>query len=310
MVEFMNIKLASKPKKISESENEGRYEIVGLYPGYGHTFGNSLRRMLLSSIPGTAITQLKIKGADHEFTTLDGIMEDVLSIILNIKKIRTELLSEEFPQVITLKKKGKGTVTAADFNLPGQVRITNPETYIAEITDDKAGLEIEATIERGIGFCSRSEVDAGADVGVIALDATFSPIRRAAYEVTDMRVGNRTDYNKIVLHIETDGSIPPGEALQKSIRTMMNQLEAMLGFEVKHDAPAEKKVMTEVKKMSISELDITPSLASLLEKNGIQTISDLISHGEGNVRAFSGVGEKAVKDIEKALAQHGFSFEE
>src|SRR3989344_8528089 len=207
MMEY-SIALPSKPLVVSEAEFEGVYEIDGLYPGYGHTLGNSLRRIILSSLPGAAVTSVKIDGVSHEFSTMSGVREDVITILLNLKKLRFEMLTQE-PQTVRLSAKGPKKVTGADLTLPGQVRLLNPDSYIAELTEKGGTLEAELRVEHGLGYVAREALKKErVDVGEISVDAIFSPIRRVNYEVENMRVGDRTDFNRLRISIETDGSLP------------------------------------------------------------------------------------------------------
>ena len=192
-----NVTLPSKPRVVSEEEFRGIYEIDGLYPGYGHTLGNSLRRIILSSLPGAAITHVKIEGVKHEFDTISGVKEDVITILLNIKRVRLVAHTDE-PITITLKKTGAGVVTAADIECPSQVEVLNPDQKICEITNKSTTVEMEMTVENGLGYVAREiHQKEKVDIGTIALDAVFTPIRRANYEVENMRVGDRTDYNRL-----------------------------------------------------------------------------------------------------------------
>src|ERR1700722_14978828 len=224
-----HIALPSKPRVISEGERSGTYEIDGLYPGYGYTLGNSLRRIILSSLPGVAVTHVKIPGVALEFSTIKGLRQDVATMLLNIRKIRFKLTTDE-PQTTQLSVKGPAKVTAADLNLPGQVEVLNPEQVIAELSG-KATLEMELRVERGLGYISKeAHQKERVEIGTIALDAVFSPIRRVNYEVENMRVGDRTDFNRLRILIETDGTLAPREALESSIETMVHQLKAIIGF--------------------------------------------------------------------------------
>ena len=221
MMEY-SIALPSKPRVVSEEEYAGTYEIDGLYPGYGHTLGNSLRRIILSSLPGAAVTSVKIDGVEHEFSTIDGVREDVVTLILNLKKLRIKLHSTE-PQTIKLSVKGPKVVTASDLKLPSQAEIMNPEQYINEITDKNGEIEMEMTVEHGLGFVSKENIQKErVEIGTISLDAIFSPVRRVSYDVENMRVGNRTDFNRLSIMIETDGSISPRDALEHSIGIMIS----------------------------------------------------------------------------------------
>jgi len=208
-----NIILPSKPSVIAEDNFSGVYEIDGLYPGYGHTLGNSLRRIILSSLPGFAITTIKIDGVNHEFSTIAGVKEDVITIILNLKRTRFKVIGDE-AQTIYIKSKGLKDITAGDIQVPGQVEVMNKDQHIVTVTDKNVVLDIEITLEKGLGYMSKEVLKKDkVDIGIIATDAIFTPIRRVSYEVEQMRVGDRTDYNKLRVSLETDGSISPREAL-------------------------------------------------------------------------------------------------
>src|SRR3989344_79231 len=204
----VNIILPSKPKVISEKDNTGVYEIENLYPGYGYTLGNSLRRIILSSLPGAAITSVKIDGVSHEFSTIDGVKEDVIMIILQLKKVRMKITGEG-TQPLELKIKGPKEVSAADIKAPGQVEILNPEQHLMSLTG-KTEVRLEITVEQGLGYVPKEALQKErVEIGAIAVDAAFTPIRRVNYEVENMRVGNRTDFNRLRVTIETDGSLKP-----------------------------------------------------------------------------------------------------
>ncbi len=269
-----HITLPSKPRIVSEEGTQGVYEIDSLYPGHGHTLGNSLRRIILSSLPGAAITQVKIDGVPHEFATIDGARETVMEILLNLKRVHFVLHGDE-PQTISLTAKGAGEVTAKNFNLPSQVEIMNPDQHVADLSG-KAVLEIEATIERGLGYVPREVLTKDkVDIGTIALDATFTPIRRVNYEVENMRVGDRTDFNRLRVLIETNGTITPRQALEQSIETMIHQLKAVIGFQ--ESAPAAENVSSDgegsaidAAKVKIADLELSARVASALEDAGIK----------------------------------------
>ncbi len=314
-----NIALPSKPRIVSEEDFRGTYEIDGLFPGYGHTLGNSLRRIILSSLPGAAITQVKINGAAHEFDTLSGIKEDVITILLNIKRIRLALHSDE-PVTISLKKKGAGIVTAKDIDAPTQVEILSPEQKIAEITSKTGELEIEFTVEKGLGYVTR-EIHSKdkMDIGTIALDAVFTPIRRANYEVENMRVGDRTDYNRLRIMIETDGTMTPKEALEQSIEIMIHQLKSIIGFQdsdqesvslpKEEEAEGEKEKDAEIDpdilKTRIETLDLSPRTLTALEEAAIRTVGGLVKKKKDDILALEGIGPKGVEEIENLLEKMG-----
>jgi DNA-directed RNA polymerase subunit alpha len=216
------IPLPSTPKMIEKKGNKATFEIAGLYPGYGVTIGNSLRRVLLSSMEGAAITQVKMKDVQHEFSTISGVLEDVLRIILNLKQVRCKLYGDE-SQKIQLRVKGEKEVKAGDFETPTQVEIANKDAHIATITDRNKTLEIEALVEKGIGYVPAEQHKKGKlEIGTIVLDAIFTPVKRVAFRVENMRVGERTDYDRLFLEIETDGTLTPEEALRQASEILAN----------------------------------------------------------------------------------------
>ena len=216
----------SQPTKLIESkENRGVFVVEGLYPGYGTTIGNSLRRVLLSSLEGAAVTQITIKGVDHEFSTIPGVLEDVIAILLNIKQMRFHLYGEE-PQKATLKVRGEHEVKAADFKLPASLELVNGDLVLAHLTDKSAELEMEIQVEKGIGYVpSEERKKEKQEIGGIALDAIFTPIRRVSSRVENMRVGDRTDFNRLTVEIETDGTLSPEEALYQAVEVLLKQFE-------------------------------------------------------------------------------------
>lgn len=312
-----HIALPSKPRVVSEEDRSGTYEIDGLYPGYGYTLGNSLRRIILSSLPGAAITSVKIPGVAHEFSTIEGVKEDVVTLLLQVRRMRLKLSTDE-PQTLTLSVKGPATVTAADFKLPGQVEILNPEQPIAEITG-KTTLEMEVNVERGLGYVPKEvHQKERVDIGTIALDAIFSPIRRVNYEVENMRVGDRTDFNRLRLVIETDGTMTPREALEKSIETMIHQLRAVVGFKeeevveevIQEEAPArrdEKATDAETLKIRITELNLPPRVEQALDNASIRTVGGLVRKREDDLLAIEGLGQKGLQDIKRGLSNMGLT---
>ncbi len=299
------VHLPSKPK----DEGNGIFIIEGLYPGFGHTLGNSLRRIMLSSLPGAAIVSIKIEGVPHEFATLEGVRESVMEIILNLKKVHFKLHGSE-PQVARLKVSGAKTATAKDFVIPSQLEIANPDQYIAEISA-KTTLDIEVVVEQGLGFVSRELITREkADIGTIAVDALFSPIRRVQYEVEEMRVGDRTDFNRLKFMIETNGTITSKEALEKAISTMIEQLQAMVGFQIKTtDTPSGEESREEKAKdpmkMKVEELDLSSRTISALQEGGIKTVAGLVKKSAEALKDLDGIGDKAVQEIVDVLDAHG-----
>jgi DNA-directed RNA polymerase subunit alpha len=318
------IMLPSKPRIVSEEEHKGTYEIEGLYPGYGHTLGNSLRRIILSSLPGAAVTSVKIEGASHEFSTLPGVKEDMIRIILNMKKVRFKLSTEE-TQEVKLSVKGIKEVTAKDLILPGQVEVTNPDEPIATLTEKDATLDMVITVERGLGYVPREVLHKDkVDVGTIAVDGVFTPVRRVNYEVENMRVGNRTDFNKLRIFIETDGIVSPREALEKSIEIMIRQLKAIVGWKEEepidfyhHDASAQDladleaeakpKNQEDTLKTRIEDLNLSVRTSKSLSVAGIRTIGGLARKSEEDLLDTPGLGEKGLQEIKRVLSNFGIT---
>jgi len=318
--------MPSKPRIVLEEGNKGVFEIDGLYPGYGHTLGNSLRRIILSSLPGASITSLKIDGVSHEFQTMDGIKEDVIVMILNLKKTRFKMLSDE-PQTVTLSVKGPKKITAGDIKTGGQVEILNPELYIAEITG-KVNLNIEMRIEKGLGFIPKETFHKEkVDVGTITVDAIFTPIRRVAYEVENMRVGDKTNHNRLRISIETDGTLSPREALTRSIEIMINQLKAIVDFkepevpEAEDVAPAKSSEkakenidkgsdVADVLKTRIDGLDLSTRTLNSLTAANIRTLGGLARKRREDLLEIEGIGEKGISEIKKILGKFGLTLKD
>lgn len=227
-------------KTVSEEGNKGVFVVEGLYTGYGLTLGNALRRTLLSSLPGAAATYIKIKGVPHEFSTIAGVKEDLIQIMLNFKTLRFKMSSDE-PQVLVLKSKGEKKLTGGDIEANSLVEILNPEVELVTITEKGTEFDAEITVERGLGY---SPVEARKTeklpVGVVALDAFFSPVVSVNYNVENMRVGDRTDYNRLTLEIETDGAITPSSALHKATNILKDHFEKVAALEVHEMAESEK----------------------------------------------------------------------
>ncbi len=311
--------LPSKPKIVSEVDFVGSYEIDGLYPGYGHTLGNSLRRIILSSLEGSAITSIKIEGINHEFSVIPGVKEDAVGILLNLKKVRIRIISDE-PQVFTLKVKGIKDVTARDIKVSGGVEILNPELVIATMTDKTAELDMEIHAEKGLGFISKDTLQKNrVDIGFITLDAIFSPIRRVSYEVENMRVGERTDFNRLKILIETDGTISPKEALEKSIDTMINQLKAIIGFKEdevfatdykegdKKVSKADSEIDEDSLKTRIETLNFSVRTQNALANANIRTVGGLARKKEKDILEIDGLGSKGLNEIKEILNGFGIN---
>lgn len=316
-----SIIVPSKPKIIREENFSGTYEIDGLYPGYGHTLGNSLRRIILSSLPGAAVTKVKIKGVEHEFSSIEGVKEDVIALLLNFKKLRIKLITDE-PQVITLKAKGIKTLTAKDIEVPGQVEILNPELHLMTLTDKSSDVDVELTVEKGLGYVSKEIITKDrVDIGTISLDATFTPIKKVNYEVENMRVGDRTDFNRLRISIETDGTLTPNEALSSSISLMIMQLKAIVGFKEeevvstedesasasKTDAEPKQEMDIEFLKTRIDAIGFSPRTTKALTSANIRTIGGLARKKEVDILDIEGLGSKGIQEIKKVLSGYGIT---
>lgn len=313
-----SIVLPSKPRVVSEDQFSGTYEIDGLYPGYGHTLGNSLRRIILSSLPGAAITAVKIDGVNHEFSVINGVKEDVITIMLNLKKIRIKMTGSE-SQVLRLSVKGEKQVTAGDIEKNGQIEILNPELVICDVTDKNTSLDIEITVERGMGYVSKEILQKNrVDIGMIALDAIFTPIRRVSYEVENMRVGDRTDFNRLKLFIETDGTLTPKEALETSVHIMLSQLKAIVGFqeemELSKDESSSESMSSEkpepdaeILKTRIESTGLSSRTLNALSNANIRTVGGLARKKEKDLLEIEGLGNKGILEIKDMLGTYGIS---
>ena len=304
------------PKIVHEEvdENRGVFQIEPLDRGFGYTFGNSLRRVLLSSLEGAAVTSVKIEGVAHEFTTLPGVREDVTDILLNLKSL-TCLLHGESPEIeVRLQKKGAGPVTAADIQAPADLEILNPELEIAHLSD-RGKLELSMTIGRGRGYVP-AEMNRGHEhtIGVIPIDSIFSPVRRVAYDVEAARVGQRTDYDKLILDVTTDGSIDPRDAIAQAAELLIRQLaiftdiEKIEGFaEATAEAAAEPSLAHGMENFPIEELELGVRSYNCLKRVGIETIGDLVSKTESELGTIPNFGKKSIEEVKETLAAHGLT---
>lgn len=321
-----SIVLPSKPKVIKEKDNKGTYEVEGLYPGYGHTLGNSLRRIILSSLTGFAITSVKIAGIPHEFSTIKGVSEDVINIILNLKKIKFSVVGQD-EVVLHVKSKGIGEVKAKDIDVSGQVEILTPEAHIATITEKDTSLDMEITLTQGIGYVPKEMLQKDrVAVGTIALDASFSPIVHVSYDVEQMRVGDRTDFNKLIVSIETDGSLAPKVAFEKAVEIMIVQLKSIINFvdnepEVEasfthEDSPSQaesgmdKDVLDDVLKTRIESLEIGQRTINALIEANIRTVGGLIRKKEQDILDIDGIGSKGLEELKEVLSGFNLSMKE
>lgn len=330
---MQSISLPQKPKYTIIDEKTGLFEIEGCYPGYGTTLGNALRRVLLSSLPGAAIVSVKIKNVKHEFSTIPNVMEDVIQIILNLKQVRFRLFSDESMKV-SLKVKGEKTVTANDIECPTNIEVVNKDAYIATITSPKGEFEIELEIASGIGYVPVEQQEREKkEVGMIAVDAIYTPIKRVNYTISNMRVGKRTDFEKINLEIATDGSITPLESFSKAVDILVNQFSVLVDMheelkeekvekieDVKEDADKkeeiekekkekkEKEDANDPKKIEVMMLkNLSTRTLNVLAENKFRFVSDIIKLDETEILNLEGMGAKGVKEIKKAIGDFGIN---
>lgn len=284
------------------------FSIHPYHPGYGPTVGNALRRVLLSSLPGAAITFFKVEGVDHEFSAIDGVKEDAITIILNLKRVRLASTSEE-PIEIRLSVEGEKVVTAGDFETPPEVTIANPDQPIATLTDKKAKLEMICTVEQGRGYVNSETLNVKEkDIGTIALDATFTPVKRVSFNVANVRVGQATDYHKLTLTIETDGTVTPREALNQAASIMADHFTELTGdLEAKltdHRAEEEESSSAqdepEIPENNLNLLRLPSRVHNALERIGITTVEQVMQLSNEQIQDIPGLGAKAISDIKEA----------
>jgi len=337
---MQKITLPEQPVIIKQDENSAVFEIRSCYPGYGATIGNALRRVLLSSLPGSAITSVKISGVNHEFSTIPGVLEDVVEIILNLKKIKFKMHVDD-PVILSLKANKEGEVKALDIKANSDVDIANPNDYIATITDKIGKLEMEIKVEKGIGYVPiEQQVQEKLEIGTIAIDAIFTPVKKVNYRVENMRVGKMTNYDKLILEIETDGSITPEESFKQATRLLLehfNLFKEVIDQETKKKEQtqetekkklienleskkneAEKKSKAEKKeqreedqedilKSSFDDINISPRIIKILNEGKIKTVGKIIKKSEEDLKDLPGMGDKGIKEIKKALGKLGLT---
>jgi DNA-directed RNA polymerase subunit alpha len=308
------------PKIVHEEveEDRGIFVIEPLDRGFGYTFGNSLRRVLLSSLEGSAVTSVKIEGVSHEFTTLPGVREDVTDIILNLKNLICVLHGESPEIEVRLSVRGAGPVAAGDLEAPADLEILNPELVIANLSE-RGRLEITLTIGRGRGYVP-AELNRGPDttIGVIPIDSIFSPVRRVAYDVEAARVGQRTDYDKLRIDITTDGSVEPKQALADAAEILIRQLaiftdiERIEGFGEAAAMPSDGGAPAEslahgMENFPIEELELGVRSYNCLKRVGIETIGDLVTKTENELANIPNFGKKSIEEVKETLAGHGLT---
>lgn len=294
--------------KVEETQpGFGRFAFEPLEEGYGHTLGNSLRRVLLSSIKGAAITSVKIDGVKHQFSTVTGLKEDVVEFLLNLKKVRLAIADDK---VVTLKleKKGEGEIFARDIELPAGVTIANPDHYLGTLSDKKAKLEVEMTAETGYGYvkADQRKIDT---IGVLSVDSIFSPITRVNYKVEATRVGRMTNLDKLILEVWSDGSIDPQVAVEESAKLLVNYFKQIFEpkAEVKEGVVVAPSVSEEILKMRIEELDIPTRIVNALANGGIETVGQLLTTPKAELSKVKNLGGKSLTIVEDKLKEKGVS---
>lgn len=304
----------------TEKDNQAVFLIQPFYPGYGTTVGNALRRVLLTSLPGSAVSAFKIVGADHEFSTIDGIREDIVEIMLNLKGLRF-ILHQEEPIIVKLKTTKAGDVTGKNIKLSGALELVNPDHHIATVTG-KNNLEMEIQVERGRGYIlSDNSKNKDLPIGMIAVDSVFSPVGRCSIKVQNTRVGDRVDYDKLTLELETDGTITPQDALKQASQVLLDQFsifgaEVSTPEEIKEETkkdkeetvPTAKTKTDDAKNLSIDEINLSIRTNNALTQNNIKKIKDILNIGRQGLLDMKGVGERAVTEIDDKLEGLGLEF--
>lgn len=294
-----------KIKPVVEEASFGKFVIEPLEPGFGHTLGNALRRVLLSALPGAGVTTVKIDGVKHQFSTLPGMKEDVLELILNIKKLRLRLFSEK-STTIRLSVRGQKAIHASDIEAPSEVEVVNKDLYLASLASDRSKLDIEMTVESGYGY-SLAEERKISTIGVIPIDVIFTPVVRVNYSVEATRVGQLTNLDKLILEITTDGTIGPRDALEQSAKIIVAHF--MQIYEPKEE-PSEQVAITptvseDVLKMTVDELDLPTRIYNSLRNGGIETIGQLLGTPKKELLSVRNMGTKSINLIEEKLREKG-----
>lgn len=288
------------------SANSASFVIEPLQAGYGNTLGNSLRRVLLSSVKGGAIVAFRIEGASHEFTTIEGIKEDVVDIMINLKSVRVKVSSDE-PVELRIEKKGAGVITAGDIKTTADVEIVNPEQVIATVDDAKKTVVFDLVVEAGRGYQTIEDSSVNRlHSDMIAIDAIFTPVLRVRYKVDSTRVGQETNLDKLQLNVETDGTLSPREAFEEAAAILVNQYTALAGSTTVEAAPAlGQDVIDETGELNtpIEELNLSARTANALINNEIRTVRDLVTLSEQDLRELKGFGSKALDEVKDKLAE-------
>ncbi len=309
-----------KPKveRVAEARNYGKFAISPLERGFGTTIGNALRRVLLSSLEGAAVTSIRVTDVLHEFSEIEGVREDVIQVVLQLKQLRMILFDVDVSH-IHLDVKGEGTVTAADIICPSEIEIVNPDLYLFTVDDSSTDLEIDMTVEQGRGYSPANERSDRLPIGELPVDAIFTPVRKVNWTVESARVGQSTNYDKLILEIWTDGTISPEQAMSDSSKIMIEHLrfiagisEEMLMVPIEQAEPV-GTINSEAAEMPIENLDLTVRVFNSLKRTGITTVGDvleLLDKGEEAILSIRNFGEKSLIELQEKLAEKGFLDEE
>jgi DNA-directed RNA polymerase subunit alpha len=298
-----------KVKEAKIAENHSEFTLEPLEPGYGHTLGNALRRTLLTSIPGAAITSVKIAGVKHKFSTIAGVKENVVDLLLNIKGLNFRLLDGAEKGKASLSVKGSKEITGADFDLPENIEITNKDHYVASINDKKAKLEMELTIEQGLGYSSAEE-RRSTTLGLIPTDAVFTPVKRVSYEVSATRVGRRMDLDKLTLSVWTNGIVSPKDALVEASKILTSYFLQVYEPKsvVSPDSSGTKpSIADSISKLTIDELDLPTRIYNGLRNGGIETLGQLLATTKKDLISMRNMGTKSIMVVEEKLKEKGVS---
>lgn len=296
-------------RSTNEDGNKATFVIEPLYSGYGMTLGNSLRRVILSSLGGAAVTAVKIDTVSHEFSTIEGVKEDVVEIILNLKKLRFRVFSDE-PQFLVLTASGKGEVTGASIKTTSDVEIVNPDQVIATLDNAKVKLGMEIKVEKGRGYVPvENRESEKLEVGMIAVDALYSPVQRVRYSVENTRVGQVTDLDRLVIEIETDGTITPHEAIRQASEILVEHFQVIAGNPSSDQVPSAGSDHADsgAAKISVEEINLSPRTTNALINNDIKTVKDLLKLSDSELRELKGFGSKAYEEVKDKIAELGFT---
>jgi DNA-directed RNA polymerase subunit alpha len=298
-------------KEENATANAAKFVVEPLYPGYGMTLGNSIRRVLLSSLAGSAITAVKIEGVSHEFSTIAGVKEDVIEIILNLKQIRFRNPNEE-AVTLTLSKTG-GVVKAGDITTTNDVEVVNPELVIANLDNSKTKFEMELRLEQGRGYVPvESRASEKLPIGMIAIDAIYTPIRRVRYDVQNTRVGQMTNLDKLVLEVETDGTITPKQAVMQAAEILVGHFQVLAGHDVVSVGTggimtAAERAEADMGQIGVDEVNFSPRTTNALLNNDIKTIRDLMEFSPADLKELKGFGAKAQEEVLEKLQELGIN---